>query len=144
MSADRPRRRREAFARYAARWCRELLLVHAHAHGLGWQHRMVWYETSLEAAMLPDPDLARAVEAMGRVRPSITAPDIWAVWMHALVQEVRRRHGLSGHGRLAEAIQRRRLVDEAILGEVNVTPAETAGGRPKVRRHGSKTRRGNG
>ncbi|WP_350461101.1 hypothetical protein [Amaricoccus sp.] len=41
MSADRPRRRREAFARYAARCRRELLLIQAHAHGLGLQHRMV-------------------------------------------------------------------------------------------------------
>lgn len=138
MSADRPDRRHEAFADYHARCRRELRLVRAHARDPGARdpgrkHRLVWYEARLEAMMLSDPDLARAIEAMGPVRPSISGMDLRAVRMHALVGEVERRQRLSGHERVAEAIVRRRLVTEACGGEDDERTSDADRGRPKVR-----------
>jgi hypothetical protein len=113
MSADRSGPHREAFADYHARCRRHLLLVRAHGRGPGWRNRLAWYEARLEATTLSDADLARAIEMLRPVRPSIGAADVRAVRMHALVQELRRRQRLSGHERVVEAIVRRRLATEA-------------------------------
>ncbi len=133
MSADRSGPRREAFADYHARCRSQLLLVRAHQRGPGWQNRVAWYEARLEATTFSDADLARAIEVLRPVRPSIGAADVRAVRMHALVQELRRRQRLSGHERVVEAIVRRRLAAEA-------KPGEEIGRKPKSDRAGPKVR----
>lgn len=107
--------------------------MRAYKRDPGWKNRLAWYEARLEAVTLSDADLARAIEMLPPVRPSISAADVRAVRMHALVQELRRRQRLSGHERLVEAIVRRRLATEAKPGEEIERKRKTDRAGPKVR-----------
>lgn len=83
----------ESFEAYHARCVRALERIRRDGgqDDPGGQHRLVWYETRVEATLLDDGELAQAIEATGPVHPHIASEDIRAVRRHALVDEQRRR-----------------------------------------------------
>jgi hypothetical protein len=64
----------------------------------------------LEAVLLSAPELAAAIGALGPVRPSVASVDLRATRAHAFCGERERRKRQTAHERIAEAIERRRLL----------------------------------